>query len=314
MRALLEERDPTRPFFLFVNYIEAHGPYAPPEPYRSQFLSPGRAPTLVATALRRRGPADHYLGDGAISPEEFEVLNELYDGEVAYVDALVGELVAELERQDVLSESVLLVTSDHGENIGHNGHFRHIFSLYDGTLRVPLIAVLPDGSRAGEVATEPVSLRDLFATVLARFGIEQETSGRDVLEGRDAAEPLFAEYYYPLQAFEAFPPKLLADRPEVLGPWRRRLRAVESDGWKLVWGSDGRHELFDLGADPNEATNLAGAAGVALRERTLADRLARFVEAAGGDAPLPVAAGAPPLDPGLDDESRARLRELGYLR
>lgn len=311
-----------RPFFLFVNYIEPHGPYTPPEPHRSRFLRPGASASLVRSALVRSA-AGYYLDPSSISAAEFAVLNDLYDGEIAQVDALVGALIDSLERAGRLENTIVFITSDHGENIGDHGHFRHVFSLYNSTVRIPLIALLPGDQRAGEVRGEPVTLVDLFATVLSQCGIQAPadyTRGRDILgELEGAAEvPLFAEYYYPLQALGLFPPRISEIRPAPLDPYLRRLRSVELGGLRLITSSDGRDELFDLSSDPVEQRNLAGDPRLAERERRLRGLLDEFVKGAGGEPPLPEQARAPDASGGvfgdLDPEALERLRELGYLR
>ena len=114
-----------QPFFVFVNYVEAHGPYRPPEPHRSRFLRGGESPEMLRSALKRDA-VGYYLDPATIPPEEFEVLSDLYDGEVARVDALLGGLVDALDRAGRLENALLVVTSDHGENLGEHGHFRHV--------------------------------------------------------------------------------------------------------------------------------------------------------------------------------------------
>ena len=315
----LESLEPGRPFFVFVNYIEGHGPYAPPEPQRSRFLAPGTSPEAVRSALRRDA-VGYYLDPASIPPAEFAVLNDLYDGEVARVDALVGALVDALEQSGRLDATLLVITSDHGENIGDHGHFRHVFSLYGTTVRIPLIVVLPDGQRAGEVRPEPASLVDLFATLLAQCGIEPPsgaTTGRDLLaDAGDASEaPIYAEYYTPLQALGLFSPEEFAANRARLSPFLRRLRSVQVGDWRLIAASDGSHELFDLSSDPGERRNLAGSPSSLEREQRLAALLDAFVERAGGEPPLPEELGTPGAAFGdLDPESARRLRALGYVR
>ena len=92
-------------------------------------------------------PYDVLNKEGRLTPDEFRLLGDLYDGEVAHVDALVGDLVDFLERSGRLDGALLVVTSDHGENIGDHGHFRHVFSLHRSAVRIPLIALLPGGER-----------------------------------------------------------------------------------------------------------------------------------------------------------------------
>ncbi len=322
VRQFLRGLEPDRPFFLFVNYIEPHAPYQPPEPHRSRLLAEGHSPSSLAAALERRMP-EYYLDPSTVSADEFAVLNDLYDGEIAYVDQLVGELVDHIEGAGKLGETLLVVTSDHGENLGDHGHFRHVFSLYNNAVRVPLIVLLPGGGRAGEVREEPVSLADLFVTILAQAGVEappRQREGRDVLteRGEAGATPLFAEYYYPLQVLSLFTGRDTTSRTAALQPYLRRLRSVEIDGMRLIWSSDGRHELFDLRSDPHELRNLAANRAAAARRERLHGLLREYVARGGGPRPLPPQAEAPaPLSGAfgdLDPETLEQLRELGYLR
>ena len=94
------------------------------------------------------GVPDFYLNPSSISPDELAVLRDLYDGEIAYLDALLGGLIEGLDAGGHLDDTLLILTSDHGENIGDHGHLRHVFNLYGSTVRVPLLLLLP-GGRAG---------------------------------------------------------------------------------------------------------------------------------------------------------------------
>jgi arylsulfatase A-like enzyme len=317
---LLEHRDPAQPFFLFVNFIEAHGPNAPPEPYRSAAAGK-RIDRRKVIGANRKGAKEYYLDPTSLSERDFELLATLYDGEVAQLDALVGALLDRLEAYGVLEDSVLILTSDHGENFGDHGHFRHIFSLHRSAVHVPLVVVLPGDARAGERRSDPVAIVDLFPTILAAAGAPapaSDTDARDLFAPAAAAErPVVAEYYFPLQALGLFEPDPGGAHRDRLGRYLRRLRSIESNDLRLIWSSDGAHELYDLAADPAEARNLAGEAGFAERESELLERLEAFVAESGGPRPLPDAAshrGEPRgAFEGLDPESAELLRELGYL-
>ena len=307
------------PFFLFVNYIEAHGPYDPPEPHRTRALADGTDHGLLERA-RTRGARGHYLDTTAISAKEFAVLGDLYDGEIAYLDELVGGLLDSLEANGHLANSVVIVTSDHGENLGDHGHFRHVFSLYGSTVRVPLLIRLPDDRRAGEVRSEPVGLLDVFASVLALTGTSAPagTSGRDLFgPAATPPAPLIAEYYYPLQALGLFRSDASEALPPQVTPHLRRLRSIELDGLRYIWSSDGSHELYNVAADPAELRNLRGDARFAEAEARLHERLDAFVADGGGPHPLPAGARTPGELGGafedLDPESAELLKTLGYL-
>jgi len=318
---LLAGVGPEQPFFLFVNYIEAHAPYTPPEPYRSRTLARRRG-AASGSDPNALGVPEFYLDPSAVSPEQLAVLRGLYDGEIMYLDALLGGLIEGLEAGGHLDDTLLILTSDHGENIGDHGHLRHVFNLYGTAVRVPLLLLLPGGARAGEIVSESVSLVDVFATVVAATAPERlpvAGRGRDLRAPRHVGDdpPIFTEYYYPLQALGLFGKEPSQTQIELLAPYLRRLRSIEADGMRFIWSSDGRHELFDVTADPGERRSLLGDRSLAERERRLRDRLAVFVEQGGGDRPLPLVsadrAGAAGAFDGLDPESAELLRELGYL-
>jgi arylsulfatase A-like enzyme/cytochrome c-type biogenesis protein CcmH/NrfG len=238
-----------QPFFAWVHLYDAHAPYEPPEPFRS----------------RHR--------------------DDRYAGEVAAVDAQVGRLVAALERQGVAARTVVAVVADHGEALGEHGELTHGLLLYQGTLRVPLVVVVP-GVLAPRVVREPVGLADLAPTLAALLGqpLAAPLDGRDLSAtfgagGEPQAADLYSETRYP--ATFGWSP--------IFALRRRELKYVEAP----------RAELYDLARDPAEAHDLRAERrreAVALREALAS--MGREVRRA---APAPA-----------DEESRSRLRALGY--
>jgi len=262
-----------------------------------------------------------YLAPDSASLEEMALLRRLYDAEITQLDAVIGRMLGQLESEGVLDDSLVIIVSDHGENFGDHGHFRHIFSLYGSTVHVPLLVVPPGGTPEALVRSEPVSLVDLFATILAAAGVEQaETVGssRDLLaaDRQAGGEPVLAEYYYPLQALQLFERVPAETKRAAIGPHLRRLRSIEHDGLRLIWSSSGEVELFDLETDPREQIDVAGDPRYADRQRALTARLEAFVADAGGPTPLPIGVPRPVSEgafEGLDEASAELLRELGYL-
>jgi arylsulfatase A-like enzyme len=314
VRGALDSVPAGRPFFLFVNFMEAHSPYLPPASTRDRFVDREVGDALVSRALART-PAEFYVNPGSVSADELAVLSDLYDAELAALDGWVGALVDQLEAQGRLENTVLVLTSDHGEAFGEHGHLRHLFQLYATLVRVPLIVILPGGSRAGEVRHEPVSLVDLLPTLLARAGVESfpGSDGLDLLGDRGAlaSRPIFAEYYYPVQALANMPEGVVERHAEVFRPFRRRLRSVELGGLRLIASSEGDVRVFDVLRDPGELRNLAPDETDGARELI---ELLRDFAAAAPPAPLPDTTSAPDGSfQGTDAETRERLRELGYL-
>jgi arylsulfatase A-like enzyme len=115
-----------KPFFVFVNFFEPHLPYNPPEEERARFLFPGADPARVERLRRFKNPDEvkAILGLLQLDDADRAVLSSLYDGEIAYVDRRVGELVDGLKARGLLDDTVVAVTSDHGEMLGEHGHGR----------------------------------------------------------------------------------------------------------------------------------------------------------------------------------------------
>jgi arylsulfatase A-like enzyme len=307
IRGWLEVRNASRPFFLFVNYIEPHWTYTAPRAFQDRFIAP-----RIPAAERKRanfGVVDWYLERNAVADRLLPVRIGLYDAEVAYADAALGGLLGMLPEFGVDEGSLIIVLSDHGENLGDNGHQGHSFALYDSTLRIPLLIRSLDGSGAGTRRSDPVQLTDVFATIARTTGLhpaDRRVAGRDLLAGPLPGDrPILGEYYYPVQFLSYFPEEVRQGKS--LASYRRRIRSLRVGTHKLIWGSDGRHELYDVERDPGETRNLWADEPELAGE--LEGQLEQLLERHRGETP-PVRPEAPPLDPATEEN----LRELGYLR
>ena len=120
----------------------------------------------------------HLGGAEPLDEADFEMLRELYEAEVAMTDALLGELTANLREQGVLDETLVVVTADHGENIGDHGLIDHLLSFYDSTTRIPLLLRYPPRVLPGQAPDELVSLIDVAATILDVCGLPPPTGFR----------------------------------------------------------------------------------------------------------------------------------------
>jgi arylsulfatase A-like enzyme len=306
-RAALDGGDEDRPFLVFVNLIAPHSPYNSSRKYRTSFLTMPEIP-LDSNMWRQ-----YYTGRRSFSDEELRHLNELYDAEMLYTDYLIGEMVDELIERDLWDDTVFIVTSDHGENIGDHSHVDHVFSLFETTTKIPMIArgrgLFPEGG----TSDAPVQLTDIFPTVLAVAGVDPgdfPTHGYSLLgDGPPADREVFTEYYYPSQVLSCYGKPQHRESP-LLDPYLRRIRSITAGDMKFIWGSDGRHEMYDLSVDPDEQTNLIDSPAQADIAADLEDRLSAWV------------AELEPEDTGeafrddtdeLDEETKEALRSLGYL-
>jgi len=183
---------PEGPYFAFVHFFDPHWDYTPPAPFDARFTDPGYAGPIDGT-LKTMMP---YLASTRPMPRpDLEHAVGLYDGEIAYVDAEIGRLLGVLREQGRLKNTVVVVTSDHGEEFKEHGRLGHGKSLFWEQLRVPLVVSghpdFPRGRRE-----DLVSLVDLAPTLLALAGSETppRVQGASMLERRRSeARVVYAE-------------------------------------------------------------------------------------------------------------------------
>jgi arylsulfatase A-like enzyme len=168
----LDGRTDARPYFAFLNYLDAHDPYQPPPPFDGRFSGPG------ATRLVETLHGD--LAAGPWTPELRQAAIDKYDESIAYLDHQLGQLFAALQARGRWERTLVVVTSDHGEEFGEHGVYFHGNSLYRASLEVPLLLRYPGVVPAGQAIVVPVSLRDLAATVLELAGAPAELPGRSL--------------------------------------------------------------------------------------------------------------------------------------
>jgi arylsulfatase A-like enzyme len=161
-----DRREPDRPFFAFLNLLDAHDPYTLPQG------APPRFVTYSSTRDERRAVYELWrVVDKAKLPRSVITLaRDSYDDCIRYIDEQLGILFDDLQRRGALERTLIVVTSDHGEGLGEHGLFDHGESLYRTEIRVPLLIVPPSGLQSSVVVDETVSLRDLPATIVDLVG------------------------------------------------------------------------------------------------------------------------------------------------
>ena len=268
--------------FVWIHLLTPHAPYDyreasahlyPSEPYSGEFESSS-------------GPRFE-----AVAASEIARLRALYDGEVFYADSLFAQLMAGLERLRLFERSVVVLSSDHGEEFGEHGGFQH-GPLWEEIVQLPLIVAHP---AIGEPLRSDllVSNVDLFPTLLSVAGIANESP----LDGRD------------LTSIE-HPPDTLVGISMTGGKERWASLLRERHKLILTCMPERRHALYDLVEDPRELVDRGPADGDTAQE--LFDRLSTIL---GGD-PCQVIQGAArgvDVTVGLDEESIDALKALGYL-
>lgn len=303
-RFIANEARARRPFFVFVNLNDAHMPYSP-DPQVLHEVAP-RAHSVERTRRLKRlvGTWEYLAGAVVLDATDLDILRDLYQGELRTVDGHLGELVAALTAAGVLNDTLVIVTADHGENLGEHGLIDHMLSMYDTTIRVPLVIRFPSRVEAGRVVPEVASLVDVLPTILDAVGIEPPAgAGRSLLGDTPAAPRGFviAENERPhngIRLLETGFPEF--DTSKIDG----RMRMLRTDRYKLIW-SEGRVELYDLEADPGEQRDL-GAEMPQLRDELLGELEAWM---AASKTRSGAAAAPGPVDP----RAREQLRALGYV-
>jgi arylsulfatase A-like enzyme len=260
--------NPRRPFFAFLNYLEVHDPHVPVQGYDSEFSEQAARGDLINFQFQphvfRRKPR--------LTTEEIRSEINGYDACLAYLDAQLGLLFQDLAARGLEKDTLIILTSDHGEAFGNHDLFGHGNSLYIETLHVPLIVVWPGRIPAGRRIGPTVGLQRVPATVL------------DLLQIRDASPPFPGESLAALWSsggvdvpgdavlsqvssgrFKEGPPSY----PTTSGS----LTSVVTDHWHLIRSESGRVQLFAWRDDPLEARDVAattaGQAAIGDLERLL---------------------------------------------
>lgn len=263
LRWVRKNRD--RPFFLYLHYIDVHGPYVPPRPFDNEF-SGTRAQEVV----------------------------NLYDGALRYTDSQIDSFLEDLKQLGVFENSIIMITSDHGEEFQDHGGSTHGKTLYEEQLRVPLIILRTEAFPFNKTVAEPVGLIDILPTLVDYIKFEpanDSKDGKSFVDLLDAdGRPDATEYQYAETELDEL-----------------HRSVVRGNRWKLIYSE---HEdsplemLFDLSRDPSEQVNL-------LRDRPeiaseLRDRLAEAFsdfEARSFDAKTAQ----------TSEQTRKLLESLGYL-
>jgi arylsulfatase A-like enzyme len=174
------DEGPDRPYFAYIHYIEPHFPYTPPPPFDTLFTSIEPGTYVQPTQNFGFQPFDR------MEPVERDLLEKVlgeYDGEIAYLDHVLGNFFRELERRGVLDRTIVLLTADHGEEFFDHSMWGHGHSLFNEVVKIPLIMRFPAMIPAGTKVTSVAALVDVMPTLLELSGIEGkvETAGKSLL-------------------------------------------------------------------------------------------------------------------------------------
>lgn len=232
------DQAPGRPFFAFLNYLDAHEPYLPVAPYDTAFA------TAVYPPLP---PAQHGGAHKDDQPRDMRP----YDQAIAYLDAEIGQLLGALAERGLLENTLVIITSDHGEEFGEHGIYGHGHTLYQASVAIPLILVWPGQVPGGLVVESRVSLRDLASTIVDLAG----PPGGNPFPGRSLAR--FWQTERPGPDTLLMSTRWAPNRP----PWdvtsRGDLQGLLTEELAFLRDVDLRTELYRLTEDSAETRNLS---------------------------------------------------------
>lgn len=311
---LLAARDRSRRYFMWVHYLDPHGPYRPPKEFLDRFVGDAtyqadqRPPMKVAaSALDKKAKPQQADEIGQIPAYAYlEGKNRMrdyvaaYDGDIAYCDDRIGQLLAWMKKEGHLDHTAIVVVADHGEGMGgHDYFFEHGRLPYEDCAHVPLIMVHPKLAPARVAA--PFALLDMAPTLLDLLGLRAgwQSEGRSRVEWLqqgapiDAAAPVFTESSYSKDFTVAMR----------RGNWKL-IRFCDPAVAKLCSGRP--YELYDLAADPAEEHDRLD--DEPDRFESMREELDAYVEIARKRVPPTTTSGAVAITP----EEQKRIEALGY--
>jgi len=244
-----------RPFFAFIHCFDPHAPYAPPSPFREEYSK------------------------------------NLYDGEVKYVDEVMGRLFKTLKDMDLFDNTLICFTSDHGEGLGEHEEKTHAIFIYDATIHVPLIFHYPEKITPGQVADQEVTLTDIFPTILDLLGFQSQPLVHGVPLLKDGTLPqrefqMYCETFYPLYNHKWSP-----------------LEGLRTAEWKYIRAP--RSELYHLAEDPRELNDLYDERPDMVKKMDKhLDEMIRFFSNTGISGRSKMS---------MDKDTQQKLESLGYI-
>ena len=297
-----------KPFFLFANLNGTHLPYRPAPAYVEKFVANrGHDLKRVVELSQLTSGWSHLVGETPLSVEDYRILNDLYDAEVAWADDLVGRVGAAIDGAGIGKNTVFIIVSDHGEHLGEHEKIDHMSTMYDPALHIPLVIRYPALFKAGERNDRLVSIVDIAPTLLhladAADRVPQLHVGVTSLANPSRAPETFilAGNERPLTGLKLLQTRYPGYDYNAIDYRLRCLRSPES---KLIWNENRSAELYNLVRDPAEANNLA--ASQAATQRDLMGLLSKSFDQMGKSKEYF-------MFESTDREALERLRSLGYI-
>jgi len=286
------------PFFLFINYFDAHSPFDPPQPHKTLYQDD---PDSKDGYILENKTISYVIKNKTKLPNVLrEKILALYDGEIHYVDSEVGRLVAFFKTLKVYDNSIIIITSDHGESFGEHYLMDHGRALYEELIDVPLIIIGPNTPKAvrREFLVQNV---DFMPTILDLLKIEIPLS----CQGKSFLKPMMSQDTSPtrMSAFSeaSAEQNWIKDYGE---RFNRNQKSIRTKEWKLIRSSNGEIELYQISTDPEELWNLVE--DKPEEASRLMENLFQWERTVYSDKPE--------SQKDIGEETQEQLRSLGYIQ
>jgi arylsulfatase A-like enzyme len=268
-------------FFLWLHYFDTHAPYVPPTSYAEKFYDKDN-PIIVSLESI---PYSQKRVHGDINDLNFYIAQ--YDGEINFVDAHVGKLLDELSKLGLLDKTLIVITADHGENLGEHDIFFAHCRIYETSLHIPLIISGPNIPSKKRIEGMVQSI-DIMPTLLDILGISVNIN----MEGASLVPLIYGEREEIHK--EVFSESINNER-----------KAIKIKDWKLIYELGNKKlELFNLKNDPNELNNVVDRFPLVAKD--LKERLEKFMNSSVYSQDIP--------NQIVDEAHRKSLKSLGYIQ
>lgn len=284
------------PFFAFINLNSAHSPYDPPTRFKAQFEEYFGAWDSVDEEAAQTLSEDAYawmLNEVSATETEWDLVKCWYDGEIRYMDHLLGEFFEYLRERGLYEDTTIVVTADHGEQFGEDGLVYHQFTLAERLINVPLV-IKWSGQSTPEISSELVSLVDL-APSFVRAATDKTPDQMDGRSLREDPEPdaVFTEYAGPGESLQ----RRFAESDGPFNDYDTGLQAIRTNEQKFVSRTDGTGAIYDISNGSDKPMD----------DPEIASNLRMRLDAALGDLPKHE------RKENLSEHVKSHLDEMGYL-
>lgn len=311
---LEEGRKESCPIFAYTTLLHPHLPYYPPKPYREKLFN-GSSPHPKSYEILRNLHA-YMNGDFGPAEEAIRSVRKLYQADLLYADHLVGEFVRKLENSGLLKNSILILTSDHGELLGEHGAINHGATVWEELFSTPCLIYFPEKIEGGKSIDQLTSSLDIVPTIFDLLGESQAIKEETALDGISVLSEDLGKNnrYLVVDSPPTVLPERLKEFPNLLFELNVIRRVVRTSDYKYIWQSDGSHHLYRVGNSETKENNLYDSLPNLVAN--LHEKMIDFYESIDSNfkidqypVPLSRKVGAKMTDPTI----RKELRRLGYM-